>query len=111
MTNKELEKVTQEVTNEEANKLLELFRSTVTRDEWIRGKRFRSCKAMIIESKDFIVLESYKTIVAFIYKPTGALYDVLRTVYGYTATSAQHIAKFRNDYRKEILSEYRTRPV
>ena len=111
MSKKELERVTQEVTNDEANKLLNLFHSTVTRDEWVHGKKFRNCKATIIDSKDFIVLESYRTIVAFIYKPTGALYDVLRTVYGNTATSAQHIAKFRNDYRNEILSQYRTYPI
>lgn len=111
MTGKELEKITQEVTNDEANKLLSLFNSTVTMDEWIRGKKFRTCNARVIESKDFIALESYRTIVAFIYKPTGAFYDVLRTVYGYTVTSAQHIAKFRNDYRNEILSQYRTRYV
>ena len=29
---------------------------------------------------------------------TGICYDVLRLVYGYTSTSAQHIAKFRHDY-------------
>lgn len=28
----------------------------------------------------------------------GNLYDVLRLVYGYTATSAKHISKFRNQF-------------
>lgn len=28
--------------------------------------------------------------------PNGVLVDVLRLVYGYTATSAKHVAKFRN---------------
>ena len=29
---------------------------------------------------------------------TDTLYDFLRYVYGYTSTSAQHIAKFDKDY-------------
>lgn len=31
--------------------------------------------------------------------PDGVLVDVLRLVYGYTATSAKHIAKFRNMFK------------
>lgn len=44
----------------------------------------------------YTVLRSYKTIVAFYDHEENTLYDVLRYVYGYTATSAKHIAKFRN---------------
>lgn len=44
----------------------------------------------------YTVLRSYNTIVAFYDYETDTLYDVLRYVYGYTATSAKHIAKFRN---------------
>ena len=44
----------------------------------------------------YTVLRSYNTIVAFYDYDTDTLYDVLRYVYGYTATSAKHIAKFRN---------------
>ena len=68
-------------------------------------KRLRSCSAEvapIIDSETgellYYVLRSYNTIVAFIDPTTDTLYDVLRKVYGYTATSAQHIAKFDKDY-------------
>ena len=60
--------------------------------------RLRTCQAYVIETTNFIVLKSYYTVVAFIDKRTNTMYDVLRTVYGYTATSAKHIAKFRHDY-------------
>lgn len=43
----------------------------------------------------YTALRSYNTIVAFYDYETNILYDVLRYVYGYTATSARHIAKFR----------------
>lgn len=39
------------------------------------------------------MLKSYNTIVAFA-DCYGNVYDFLRKVYGYTATSAKHIAKF-----------------
>ena len=43
----------------------------------------------------YTALRSYNTIVAFYDYETDILYDVLRYVYVYTATSAKHIAKFR----------------
>lgn len=64
--------------------------------------RLRKCQAYIYRTNHFTILCSYNTIVAAIYQrtPTSAkvFIDFLRLVYGYTATSAQHIAKFRNDY-------------
>ena len=67
--------------------------------------RLRSCSATVFDLVDdttgevlYHVLRSYNTIVAFIDPTTDTLYDVLRKVYGYTATSAQHIAKFSQDY-------------
>ena len=52
------------------------------------------CNAEIWEYKGFLALVSYKTPIA-VYSPDNAtLYDCLRIVYGYTATSAQHISKF-----------------
>lgn len=63
-----------------------------------RWKRLRSCSAQVLETPSFFILRSYNTVVAVIDKHTGNTYDVLRMVYGYTATSAQHIAKFSNDY-------------
>lgn len=61
-------------------------------------KKLRSCTAEVCETENYYVLRSYNTIVAVIRKEYGQCYDALRMVYGYTATSAQHIAKFNNDY-------------
>ena len=60
-------------------------------------KRLRTCKAQYAHTNRFVVLQSYGTLVAFIDKNTDTLYDILRLAYGYTATSAQHIAKFNHD--------------
>ena len=68
-------------------------------------KRLRSCSAEVAPVTDtetgvlmYYVLRSYNTIVAAIDVSNDTLYDFLRYVYGYTATSAQHIAKFSQDY-------------
>ena len=61
------------------------------------GKRrckLYSCNAEIRECTGILVLVSYGTPIA-VYTDDGSLYDCLRVVYGYTATSSQHIAKFR----------------
>lgn len=63
-----------------------------------KGKRLRSCSAYVFENDNYYVLRSYNTIIAIIDKATDTMYDFLRLVYGYTSTSAQHIAKFRHDY-------------
>ena len=62
----------------------------------LKFNRLRTCSAKVARISDYIVLVSYNTMVAFI--KDGILYDVLRYVYGYTSTSAQHIAKFAKDY-------------
>ena len=64
------------------------------------GKKLRSCKACVFETEHYYILRSYHTIVAVIDKDIDVLYDVLRWVYGYTSTSAQHISKFEEDYCK-----------
>lgn len=64
----------------------------------IKFKRLRACQAMVFEFDDCYILQSYHAPVAGIRKYTGEEYDFLRMVYGYTATSAQHIAKFFADY-------------
>ena len=68
-------------------------------------ERLRSCSAEVAPVIDadtgellYYVLRSYRTIIAAIDVRTDTLYDFLRYVYGYTATSAQHIAKFDHDY-------------
>lgn len=60
--------------------------------------RLRYCKAWVVTYERYYVLTSYNTRVAFIDRETGEAFDVLRYVYGYTATSAQHIRKFFHDY-------------
>lgn len=70
------------------------------------------CNAkMVTTDKHLIVLYSYATPVAVIDANNGNFYDVLRYTYGYTSTSAQHIAKFRNKYRVIIGHEYRYYPI
>ena len=59
---------------------------------------FRYCKATVGRAGKYVYLRSYDTVVAFINTVTGEGYDILRTEYGYTSTSAQHIAKFFNYY-------------
>lgn len=73
-------------------------------------RQLRNCKAKVItytvHGDDYIGLMSYNTVVAFI-TPDGTMVDMLRDVYGYSATSAQHIAKFRNDYPHGDFIRYR----
>lgn len=64
----------------------------------IYHSRLRTCQAYVYETRDYYILRSYETLVACIHKDTDNLIDVLRMVYGYTSTSAQHIAKFSHDY-------------
>lgn len=59
--------------------------------------RLRSCQAWTTETEHYIFLKSYNTIIAVIDKRTDTLYDLLRFLYGYTSTSAQHIAKFNRE--------------
>ena len=61
-------------------------------------ERLRSCSAEVAKVGNWYVLRSYNTIVAIIDTKTDTLIDFLRYVYGYTATSAQHISKFSKDY-------------
>lgn len=64
----------------------------------ITTEQLRYCSAEIIKTDDYFLLRSYNTIVAVIDRHSNTISDVLRVVYGYTATSAQHIAKFVHDY-------------
>lgn len=62
------------------------------------SKRLRSCSAKVFTTNNYYILQSYQTIIAVIDRNTDTLYDFLRIAYGYTNTSAQHIAKFNHDY-------------
>ena len=61
-------------------------------------KRLRTCQAWVYETQNYYLLKSYDTLIACIRKDNDTMCDVLRTEYGYTSTSCQHIAKFRKDY-------------
>lgn len=69
-------------------------------DGLVKDGRLRTCNATVYENERYIVLISYTTTVAFIDKRKRKAYDILRLVYGYTSTSAQHIAKFFSDYAR-----------
>lgn len=63
-------------------------------------KQLYLCKAWIFmpDNSDFIILQSYSTIVAAFQRTTGILW-----VFGfYSNTTASHIAKFRNWIRYEF---------
>ena len=78
----------------------------------ISRERLYHCKAEVLElDNDCLALVSYGTLVAVFDRLSGFFYDVLRYTYGYTATSAQHITKFRSMLRNSILMEYRYYPI
>ena len=70
-------------------------------------KRLRTCQAYVYETDSYYILKSYSTFVAFIRKSDCECFDILRMVYGYTSTSAQHIAKFKNDYKANSCQIWR----
>lgn len=61
-------------------------------------RKLRTCNAVVHETSKYYILQSYSTPVAAIVKSSHVMIDMLRCTYGYTATSAQHIAKFKHDY-------------
>lgn len=74
---------------------------------WLSVKRLRTCSAQVYETEHFFILQSYHTLgVAIIRKSTNQCYDILRYLYGYTATSAHHISKFIHDYGDSLLVKY-----
>lgn len=77
-------------------------------DHYTTGKNLRYCQAKVLETDSFLVLQSYDTIIACIDITTGICFDFLRYVYGYTATSASHIAKFCNDYAATYKYTYKS---
>lgn len=58
--------------------------------------RLDYCTAWTTENQDYEYLMSYNTIIATHDKKRDITVDMLRNVYGYTATSAKHISKFRH---------------
>ena len=85
------------------NMIDSIVKQSIVTEAW--SKRLAYCRAEVIcfkyEDKDCIyLLRSYNTIVAGVIVNSGCVYgvDMLRYVYDYTSTSAQHIAKFFNHY-------------
>ena len=76
------------------------------REPIISSRRLNYCSAYILETANYYVLRSYQTDIAIIDKRTGVMYDFLRFVYGYTATSAQHITKFERLYEPAARFTY-----
>ena len=64
------------------------------KEEKPKPARLRTCQASVYETSNYYLLKSYNTFIACMEKKTETVYDALRTVYGYTATSAKHISKF-----------------
>ena len=91
-------KINQDVINRLAVREYERAIAEMSEHEY-NVKKFRSCTAEVITTKSYYILRSYNTLVACVNRYTGIESDVLRKVYGYTATSAQHIHKFFNDYK------------
>lgn len=69
-------------------------------------RKLRSCKAEICSTEGYIILYSYGTMVAAYAPETDTVYDFLRYVYGYNATSAQHITKFTADMHASHIMRY-----
>lgn len=72
--------------------------------DMIYHSRLRTCSACIFETEHFYLLKSYNTFIASYNKETHEFIDFLRYVYGFTSTSAQHIAKFHNDFARKANS-------
>ena len=81
----------------------------VSNENPLYTKRLRTCNATVSAYESILgvvfVLKSYRTIVAMV-DENGRKYDFLRYVYGYTATSAQHINKFFKDYGNDFTPAY-----
>lgn len=93
-----MKRAEQEAMNKEAMQIFRKAMNEATFQDLNKSRQLRSCQASVIETKNYYILLSYQTYIAAIDKRTDTLADVLRAVYGYTATSAQHISKFEKDY-------------
>ena len=88
-----------------------LNRTEYSNEPWNCNTRIRNCKAWaethINNEKTIICLYSYHTLVAIYIPSLNICYDILRYIYGYTATSTQHIWKFIGDYCNDNTIIYR----
>lgn len=100
MTKRERQAFCNQICKEVYNDAIEELINTSKRNppRPCKYKRLRSCSAVVFETEHYFILQSYHTPIAVIAKSSDTIYDVLRYVYGYTVTSAQHISKFEHDY-------------
>lgn len=98
------EKFNMECVNEFNNAMreLDLNRS-------VSWHRLYNCNARYCVTDNYAILQSYSTIIAVQNLDTACCYDLLRCEYGYTATSAQHVSKFKHFFR--ALNTYTWRYV
>lgn len=98
MTKKEKLAIEQKAVNEKCQKFIDMAKNLNWFAFEYRAKKLYNCNAKyVIDDKEGRVwLKSYDTIVAVI--EDGVCYDFLRVVYGYTATSCQHINKFYHKF-------------
>lgn len=106
MTRRELQKQENEIVELAWQKAQKVWLNAL--EELDEFERLDYCQAYTYQTRGYSFLISYNTLVAFI-DDKGNIYDILRLVYGYTTTSAKHIAKFRNMFRH--LSEHTWREV
>lgn len=97
----------QRILNSYVEKNYDVFKDCKADYYWnYHHERLFKCSATVYQTPDFIVLKSYNTIVAFVNRHSGEGFDILRLVYGYTSTSAQHIRKFFNMYARAKINTY-----
>lgn len=73
--------------------------------------QLNNCNAFMYDTPDYIILKSYRTVVAFIDKRDMALYDFSRYVYGYKPAISNHIAKFARKYNIDPENRYTWKEV
>ena len=114
MTKKEKARQEQEKENKcvlaEANRICDYdpyFNKFYPKEYPYKSRPFRKCSATVHYNSDGVFLKSYDTYIAFI--PTGKKFcvDFLRYVYGFTATSSQHIRKFAEDFGADYILSWK----
>lgn len=93
-----MKKTEQRAINIKVEEAIERYNTFVNTNHLKKIGGLRTCNAIVYSTTRYIVLQSYGTVVAFIDKDNAFLYDFSRLVYGYTATSSQHISKFAHEY-------------
>ena len=93
--------------NDSCEMVYNRHKEIIKRREFNHVKQLRKCQADVFETEHAYYLMSYKTVIAIISKHTHECFDFLRLVYGYTATSAQHISKFCKDYGATTIYRYK----